>query len=443
VSFTIDVNTFFPVTIPDVTTSSAGLMSAADKIKLDSLTPGGGGTLAQAYGVGQSAADQTLVIDPLNGGAVVFERNDVALNAGFAYTALEVLNTTEANGLGASRQNSPVMRLGGQVYVSEPKGSYALDWLTQVEITASIGTAAGDLVFSRAIDGAATERVRFSWTAGRMYLAGTGIFVDGASEGDALVCNGDDFVPMRNTLAQVYANGSSAADQTIVITNGNGGEPQISRSGVGTNVGVGGLVIKTGTAGTPLTPQYSPALILRGSADASGPTDVDFRLQVYSQNGGGGPATGALVIDSSIGGGPSTPLFSVLASVGTVRIGSLGLQLGAASQGQAITWNGILFTAGAAGGWLPYRLMPDADYTVVDGDCYLNSAAQTAGRDVLLPTAFNNQGRMIIVAATGFSMSVTAQPGDNIDGSAQVYPGGPSVWAFVSDGVNQWRVIYS
>jgi hypothetical protein len=41
-SFKIDTNTVLPIVLPDATETSAGLMSAADKAKLDSLSPGGG-----------------------------------------------------------------------------------------------------------------------------------------------------------------------------------------------------------------------------------------------------------------------------------------------------------------------------------------------------------------------------------------------------------------
>lgn len=40
-SFKIDTNTVMPIVIPDATQSAAGVMSAADKVKLDSLAPGG------------------------------------------------------------------------------------------------------------------------------------------------------------------------------------------------------------------------------------------------------------------------------------------------------------------------------------------------------------------------------------------------------------------
>lgn len=193
--FVIDTNTVFPVTIPDATEARAGLMSAADKIKLDSLTPGGGGTLAESYAAGESAADQTLVIDPVNGGAVVFERDDILLNLGYAYTAIEILNTTPA-GIVNTRQNSPVIRLGGQVRVSEPSNmSVAVDWLTQVEVTGSGASPAADLVFSYGIDGTRSERVRFSQTRGFMLLDGTGINVASAAEDEVLAFDGDNFVP--------------------------------------------------------------------------------------------------------------------------------------------------------------------------------------------------------------------------------------------------------
>lgn len=52
----------FPHEIPDATESSDGMMSAADKAKLDGLSPGGGGTLSDAYiaGGGNTGNDNAL-----------------------------------------------------------------------------------------------------------------------------------------------------------------------------------------------------------------------------------------------------------------------------------------------------------------------------------------------------------------------------------------------
>ncbi|MES2179836.1 MAG: hypothetical protein V4550_18390 [Gemmatimonadota bacterium] len=54
-----------------VTTTMAGFMSAADKIKLDSLSPGGGGTLAQTYASGVSAADSTMLLNAAAGPVIL------------------------------------------------------------------------------------------------------------------------------------------------------------------------------------------------------------------------------------------------------------------------------------------------------------------------------------------------------------------------------------
>jgi hypothetical protein len=432
--------------IPDASPTHAGLMSAADKIKLDSLTPGGGGTLAQAYAAGTSAADQTLVIDLINGGAVVFERNDILLNLGYAYTALEILNTTPA-GLTATRQNSPVLRLGGQVRVSEPSNiSVAVDWLTQVEVTSSGSSPAADLVFSYGIDGSHSERVRFSQTRGFMLLDGTGINVNGANVGDALIFDGNNFVPTpvsggSGTLASVYGNGTIASQQTFDISASNGGPVrfQVANIGTGNNPG---LIVQTGTPGTPLQPQYSPSILMRGSADDSGAVDIDFYMQVATQNGMGGDATGALVISASVGGGPSTPLFAVLqAAVGTVRIGNTPLQVSSANVNQSLIYNGTGFAPGNGGGRYPYTLLPDTDYVATAQNCYLDAQGQTAGRDVTLPLAADaGAGALIVLAVGAYAMSLTAAGSDTIDGSVQKYPADNTVWQLVSNGVDQWRV---
>jgi len=60
---------------PNATCNNDGLMSAEQACKLDSLTPGGGTNLAATYANGAAAVDQTILIAPANGGAVIVKAN--------------------------------------------------------------------------------------------------------------------------------------------------------------------------------------------------------------------------------------------------------------------------------------------------------------------------------------------------------------------------------
>jgi hypothetical protein len=62
VPFTIRTNTVLPVVIPDATEQSAGIMSAADKIKLDAFTPGGGVFIAFEHVIAQPADGSSFVV---------------------------------------------------------------------------------------------------------------------------------------------------------------------------------------------------------------------------------------------------------------------------------------------------------------------------------------------------------------------------------------------
>lgn len=68
-SFRIETTTKWPIVIPDVTETSDGLMTAADKIKLDGLSPGGGGgfnVVEVAGNYGASYGD-LVVVDSTTG----------------------------------------------------------------------------------------------------------------------------------------------------------------------------------------------------------------------------------------------------------------------------------------------------------------------------------------------------------------------------------------
>jgi len=65
-AFWIDSNTVFPIVIPNATDAMGGLMSAADKQRLDGLVPGG--TLQYSYDLGPSGS---IVLNDAGGGLVL------------------------------------------------------------------------------------------------------------------------------------------------------------------------------------------------------------------------------------------------------------------------------------------------------------------------------------------------------------------------------------
>jgi hypothetical protein len=62
-SYTIQQTTNYPIVIPSASHTAAGAMSAADKVKLDALTPGDSDTLAGVYAGGANTADSTMLLN--------------------------------------------------------------------------------------------------------------------------------------------------------------------------------------------------------------------------------------------------------------------------------------------------------------------------------------------------------------------------------------------
>lgn len=106
--FIIDNTNKYPIVIPDATEQFAGLMSAADKVKLDGLTPGGSTTLQQAYTNGAAGANQTITLSAANGGILVDAAGHLSgldgVNNIFSAIDSTVLDPTgNANGIRVTR----------------------------------------------------------------------------------------------------------------------------------------------------------------------------------------------------------------------------------------------------------------------------------------------------------------------------------------------------
>lgn len=96
--YTIDTNTFWPIVIPDATTTTDGLMSAADKVKLDSL-PSGPITLQEIYDTSTGYETNMLVQNLQNafGGGLFIVDNAVPINTDALFSAS---NATATNSFG-------------------------------------------------------------------------------------------------------------------------------------------------------------------------------------------------------------------------------------------------------------------------------------------------------------------------------------------------------
>lgn len=203
----IDTNTVFPITIRDVTQQWDGLMTAADKIKLDSLTPGGGGTLRDAYTAGDPTENTLPYTDALGplvvedataagtgnylgvtyGGSaqelfmvsvygINMQWDSIGTNTDFG--VIKVENPTAA--AAGAQQYSPDIRLRGHGWDSGTSSSKTVDFHLQTQPTQS-SPASGRFSVSSRIAAGATTQVAYIDSDGNMYLLGGDITSSGVS----------------------------------------------------------------------------------------------------------------------------------------------------------------------------------------------------------------------------------------------------------------------
>ena len=197
----IDTNTIFPITIRDVTQQWDGLMTAADKIKLDGLTPGGGGTLLQAYQAATVPADNVLLYTAALGGVFVQDAAGLGTVDGYfgvlygagaqelfvvrdsgivsnwdsfgTQTNLGIftLANVTAAALGA-QQYSPDIRLRARGYATGPAASRTVDFHMQAEAAQGVANPTGSWSLRSRINGGANNLVFQVDSAGRAYTFG-------------------------------------------------------------------------------------------------------------------------------------------------------------------------------------------------------------------------------------------------------------------------------
>lgn len=310
-SFIIPTYTHWPYVIPNATPTSDGVMSAADKAKLDSLIPGGGTTLAQTYLNGANPVDSTILTDAVRG--------PVGIDASGTANGVPGLVVTKDNGVagvidaaGIRLANDSAPAPGNTAHppaiaftgASEIAGAYQTVNF-YLDARPSIGAAAGRFVVTSETGAGPLIKQQLltlnSAAPGTLELTGIELDLTGAALNDVLTFDGTKFAPAPGgggggtTLAQTYQNGANPVDSTIVTdavrgpvaidaSTSGGGSPALT---IEQSFSAAGILVQDTATGvlTRISPQgYSglygfnavvldvaPSPILRLTADSSGP----------------------------------------------------------------------------------------------------------------------------------------------------------------------------
>jgi hypothetical protein len=166
------------------------------------MPPGGGPsstTLAGAYANGLVAADQTLVLLDAKGGAVTVDGTNPGFTGTFAFRVLGREYVSQSLSVGVAL---PTARL------NLPAGTAAAS-------TAPLKVPPGTLLTVPEVGALETDATHIYWTNS----VGTRLQLD------------DVFITL--TLAGAYANGTVAADQTLALTDADGGGLIVDGTGIG------------------------------------------------------------------------------------------------------------------------------------------------------------------------------------------------------------------
>lgn len=291
--FEIPTNTVFPIEIPDASHTHAGLMSAADKIKLDSL-----GSLQAAYD----------------------------------FTPSGEIHLSAAGGAFVLRD--AVVPLAGPLFaVTNANGSFTMFEVTAAAVHANVMAqlANGVTVSGIEIDtvGAAVNDVlKFN---GTKFLPAPG--GGGGTIGGAIAANQVAFGSGANTIAGASSltyDGAALTTTTRIVVN---------RAIASGSNQTAGARLTNSTAATAGNPTPSPALQLTGNAwSGSASVAHDFFLTNITANGA---VHGALTVVGGPSGGPYTSLFSLsTANIGQATFGSVTTDfITGAADGLALTYN--------------------------------------------------------------------------------------------------------
>lgn len=214
--FEIPTNTVFPIEIPDASHTHAGLMSAADKIKLDSLIPGGGTTLAQTYLNATGPSDNTIVYDDALGGVIISDPTSAGTVDGYfgvkvgptdinrftifdAYIESQWEAADAFAGQGGLRLQSTTLRSPAIMFM-ENLGVFGEGFRLQSFQDPITGQAMFEIATSFEPWGTMSQVVRvradgLTEITGDVVVAGVTISPFGAANGDVLTYNGTAFVP--------------------------------------------------------------------------------------------------------------------------------------------------------------------------------------------------------------------------------------------------------
>lgn len=304
----IDTNTVFPVTIRDVTPQWDGLMTAADKIKLDSLSPGGG-TLRSAYlagdptqntlpytdalgplvvedaaaagtgnylGVTYGGSAQELFMVSVNGINMQWDSIGTASNFG----VIKIENPTPA--AAGAQQYSPDIRLRGNGFATGPAASRTVDFHMQVEPIQGAANPSGQFSIRSRINAGVANQVFTLGDTGDLNLTGKIVAFGSATASDssfistlqadsatalALEVATDNTFTTDGATVQLWSTGGNDVAWLRRVSSAwelgvTGGQLMAERDDLVTTTQTGALLHNTTAATNAVMIQVSPALTL-------------------------------------------------------------------------------------------------------------------------------------------------------------------------------------
>lgn len=424
-SFKIPVYTNWPIVIPNATSTSDGVMSAEDKAKLDSLTPGGSATLAQTYLNGANPADSTMIVDSTRGPVVV--DGSLVLDAPAMRAVVD--DSTNAGTVGVEIANDDVATVTG---LNSPYLKFSSNTFDEVEnVTAAVLMRSEAIAASSAsvqfairavlVGGVSDADVQLfrldSDAVGTAVIGNVGLQLSGAALNDVLTFDGSKFVPAPGGGGGI--GGTIAVNQVAFGTAFNtiGGDARITwTAGTGifsVNNGLGpfldvNTVTSVLTVSDPVTPSVSTLTPNEISVTDNVAAQISLKVQ-----------SGTPTIDTTVIG------------VGALDLAVNELQVNGApgAAGQVLTSNGPgvapTWQAGGGGGGVASvtASAPLASSGGLNPNISLNVSGVTAATYTYATVAVDVYGR-VTSASSGTApalMTIGEIPGGPVNGLNTVF----------------------